>query len=68
MNDDVIQHANLSAKTVRHDTEIGEAVSIMGNAKIWDLPVLRDTKLVGLLHLHPAIKAVLTSIDKPEYR
>jgi len=32
----------------------------MGDKKIWDLPVVnKDDKLVGLLHLHPAVKKLL---------
>ena len=64
MNDDAIKHANLSAKTIEYDATIEEAITIMGNASIWDLPVMNGTKLVGLLHLHPAIKAVLATIDE----
>jgi hypothetical protein len=32
----------------------------MEEKQIWDLPVVRgDQLLVGLLHLHPAVKALL---------
>jgi arabinose-5-phosphate isomerase len=32
----------------------------MGDKHIWDLPVVgQDNKLIGLLHLHPAIKKLL---------
>ena len=37
-----------------------KAVTIMGEKKIWDLPVIdNDRKLLGLLHLHPAVKKLL---------
>ncbi|MBH09543.1 MAG: CBS domain-containing protein [Candidatus Marinimicrobia bacterium] len=36
------------------------AVTIMGEKNVWDLPVVnKDQKLLGLLHLHPAIKILL---------
>ena len=35
---------------------------LMGEKQIWDLPVVKkDNLLVGLLHLHPAVKKVLES-------
>jgi len=40
-------------------------VSIMGEKKIWDLPVInKDHKLLGLLHLHPAVKALLEKLEE----
>jgi len=27
--------------------------------KVWDFPVVDDNKLISLLHLHPAMKALL---------
>ena len=36
------------------------AVTIMGEKNVWDLPVVnKDQKLLGLLQLHPAIKILL---------
>ena len=41
------------------------AVSIMGEKKVWDLPVIdKDQKLLGLLHLHPAVKALLEKLEE----
>ena len=32
----------------------------MGDKQIWDLPVVnQENQLVGLLHLHPAIKKLI---------
>jgi CBS domain-containing protein len=32
----------------------------MGEKQIWDLPVVdKNKKLVGLLHLHPAVKKLI---------
>jgi len=39
-----------------------DALDLMGEKKIWDLPVVdADMKVVGLLHLHQAIRGVLQS-------
>ena len=59
MTDDAITHAVRRPLTTGPQTKLREAVELMGRNKIWDLPVVRDEKLVGLLHLHPAIKRVL---------
>ena len=60
MSDDVINHAVTSPATVSSDTMLSDAIILMGKKQIWDLPVVgEDGKLVGLLHLHPAIKAML---------
>jgi len=58
--DDIVRHATRKPATVRHDATLESAITLMEQKEIWDLPVVdRDQKLVGLLHLHPAIKAVL---------
>ena len=60
MSDDVINHAILNPTTVNMNTDLVEAVSIMGNKQIWDLPVVDDNNILkGLLHLHPAIKSMM---------
>ena len=60
MSDDVIDHAIINPTTVNMDTDLVEAVSIMGNKQIWDLPVVDDNNILkGLLHLHPAIKSMM---------
>ena len=58
--DDALEHAILSPMTIRPDMTLKDAVVLMGEKKIWDLPVVnRNEILIGLLHLHPAIKALL---------
>ena len=60
MSDDVINHAMTSPTTVTKDMSLKEAVGIMGQKQVWDLPVVTsDGTLAGLLHLHPAIKALM---------
>ena len=62
MTDDVITHAVTSPISINVDAQLVNALSLMGEKKIWDLPVVDvDKKLVGLLHLHQAIQAVLES-------
>ena len=40
-------------------------VTIMGEKKIWDLPVIdKDQKLLGVLHLHPAVKTLLEKLEE----
>ncbi|MDB0013880.1 CBS domain-containing protein [Alphaproteobacteria bacterium] len=60
MSDDVINHAVLMPLTVTSATKLSDAIAVMGNKKVWDLPVVDDGKLSGLLHLHPAVEALLT--------
>ena len=59
MSDDVIVHAIKSPTTVTASTYLQDAIDIMGKKQIWDLPVVDQGKLLGLLHLHPAINAII---------
>ena len=60
MSDDAIDHAIKDPITVKSETNIVEAISMMGQQRVWDLPVVNDKGVLeGLLHLHPMIKAVL---------
>ena len=58
--DDCIDHAILSPIVVHPDASLESAIEVMRNKQIWDLPVvdLMGT-LVGLLHLHPVVEALL---------
>lgn len=59
--DDIIVHANSSPTTISDDAPLSEAIRTMEEKGIWDLPVVSEEngKFLGLLHLHPAIKAVM---------
>ena len=58
--DDAIRHAVRNPTTTRPETLLSEAVMVMEERQIWDLPVVdQENRLVGLLHLHPAVKALL---------
>jgi arabinose-5-phosphate isomerase len=60
--DDAIDHAICSPQTVKPGDFLINAVDVMDQKQIWDLPVVDDDGLlVGLLHLHPAIQALLRS-------
>ena len=59
--DDALIHAEKNPITCSPDDELKKIVNLMGDKQIWDLPVVIDNnkKLVGLLHLHPAVKKLI---------
>lgn len=58
--DDALDHAILTPVTIGPDETLARAVELMEQKQIWDLPVVDDKSLlVGLLHLHPAVQALL---------
>lgn len=58
--DDALIHAKQDPITCRPEDNLKEVVQLMGEKQIWDLPVVgQDNQLIGLLHLHPAVKKVL---------
>ncbi len=59
LGDDVINHVIKSPLTVSKKTLLKDALLIMSENQVWDLPVVDGNKLCGLLHLHPAIEAVM---------
>jgi CBS domain-containing protein len=59
MSDDVIVHAVKSPTTVTASASLRDAIDVMGKNQIWDLPVVNQGRLKGLLHLHPAINAIV---------
>lgn len=60
--DDALDHAVRSPLTTKPSETLIHAVDVMEQKQIWDLPVLDDKGiLVGLLHLHPAVQALLRS-------
>jgi CBS domain-containing protein len=58
--DDCIEHSIISPKTVNITDTLEFAVNLMGEKKIWDLPVVENGILRGLLHLHPVVKLLLS--------
>lgn len=63
-SDDVIDHAQRQPITVQADTPLRDALDLMGRLRIWDLPVVSEGRLIGLLHLHPLIEAVWGAEDR----
>jgi arabinose-5-phosphate isomerase len=58
--DDALDHAIQSPLTIAPSDTLVQAVRLMGEKQIWDLPVVDASGvLVGLLHLHPAVEALL---------
>jgi len=58
--DDTLDHAVRSPVTIGPRDTLIRAVDVMEEKRIWDLPVVDgEGHLVGLLHLHPAIQALL---------
>lgn len=58
--DDALDHAIKTPVTISPSHTLLKAVELMGAKQIWDLPVVDGQgTLVGLLHLHPAVKVLL---------
>jgi CBS domain-containing protein len=58
--DDALDYSIRSPSTIQPDEKLIRAVELMEEKQIWDLPVVsNEGKLVGLLHLHPAVQALL---------
>lgn len=58
--DDVLEHAICNPLTINPDSSLHDALRLMEGRKVWDLPVVDNHgKLVGLLHMHSVIKALL---------
>jgi arabinose-5-phosphate isomerase len=57
--DDAFNQAIKNPVIASSGMSLVDAVSLMEEKQVWDLPVVDNGKLVGLLHLHSAIKALL---------
>jgi arabinose-5-phosphate isomerase len=63
LSDDALRYATTQVITVKPESTLDKAVTIMGEKRIWDLPVTTaDGRLLGVLHLHPAVTALLAKI------
>ena len=59
-SDDIIDHARTNFTSVDRNTCVEDALFLLQEREIFDLPVLdADGKLEGVIHLHPALKALL---------
>ena len=60
MADDAIAHATVEVLSCSPGDQLHDAVALMGERQIWDRPVVDETgRLVGVLHLHPAVTKLL---------
>jgi|SaaInlStandDraft_3_1057020.scaffolds.fasta_scaffold17587_3 DeoR family transcriptional regulator, catabolite repression regulator len=57
--DDAINQSIDNPITASSNMSLFDAVDLMEEKQVWDLPVVDGGKLVGLLHLHSAIKLLL---------
>ena len=60
--DDAIVHAVKEPICSNPETNINETLKIMNTNQIWGLPVINNKKLVGLVHLHPALNKLINKI------
>ena len=55
--DDVIDHCIKEPLTILLEVKLTDALKIMEDNEIWDLPVVNENKkLIGMLHLHQVVK------------
>ena len=58
--DDIVRHARTAFTTIAPDAAIKDALELLEAREIWDLPVVGpDGRLIGLIHLHPALRALM---------
>ena len=58
--DDVLDHGTYNPSKIKDSDSLGAAIELMELHQVWDLPVVdSSSNLVGLLHLHPAVKVLL---------
>ena len=62
--DDVSIHNTSEPFFCHSDDILYDIVLKMGEKKIWDYPVIDNNhKLIGLLHLHPALQTIFEKLD-----
>ena len=57
--DDSIKHAVKKPKSSSPNKNIKETLKMMNKNEIWDVPIIQNKKLVGLVHLHPAMRRLI---------
>ena len=56
----MINHAIKTPISVSKNLSLVDAILLMSEKKVWDLPVVnQDQTLIGLLHLHHAIAKII---------
>ena len=58
--DDIIVHSNHNPLIIEENVALTDALKIIEEKKVWDVPVVdKNKKLIGLLHMHRIIKKIL---------
>tara|TARA_B100001093_G_C26718700_1_gene966831 strand:- start:10 stop:414 length:405 start_codon:yes stop_codon:yes gene_type:complete len=57
--DDAIKYSIKNPKYIDHDNNLYDSIKFMNNNNIWDLPVVKNGCVVGLLHLHSALSKLI---------
>ena len=59
--DEAVKYCIKNPQVILSEMKLISAIKLMGQKKIWDLPVTNNqNKLIGLLHLHTAISEIIT--------
>ncbi|MAD57062.1 MAG: CBS domain-containing protein [Porticoccus sp.] len=61
--DDVIKFCIENPKYINHDESLIDAINFMNKYQIWDLPVIKNDKVVGLLHMHSALEKLILNYE-----
>ena len=57
-NDDVSTYMTKNPSVIQKSSSIFEAMNLINEKKIWDLPVVENKKLIGLVNLHTLVKYI----------
>ena len=58
--EDIMDHVSENPTTITTSISVSDATKLIGEKKVWDLPVVSNNKiLLGLFHLHKALEYVL---------
>ena len=57
-NDDVSTYMTKKPTVIENSSSIHEALNLINEKKIWDLPVVKDKELIGLVNLHTLVKYI----------
>ena len=61
--EDIIKFSNKNPIFCKTNDNLNDIVNVMIKKKIWDLPVVENNKLKGIIHLHDALNVLLKEHD-----
>tara|TARA_B100001057_G_scaffold258986_2_gene259168 strand:+ start:1275 stop:1709 length:435 start_codon:yes stop_codon:yes gene_type:complete len=61
--DDALIYSVDKPKYINHDVSLIKAIEFMNKNQIWDLPVIKNKSVLGLLHMHSAIKKLISNYE-----